>query len=322
MNISLYDISMKAFIFPGQGCQKKGMGKDLYENFKEARDIFERANDYFGRRITDIMFYGTEDELMQTVNTQPAVFIYEVALAQTQREIIPDVVAGHSLGEFAALVVSGALSFEDGLNLVLNRAIIGQKICEKVKTGMGAVIGLSDEYVAKRIEEIWKESGEPIYLANYNGPGQIVISGSKKGVRLACKAFMREGAKKAVPLAISGSFHTPYMNQAREELGEIISSTKFCQPLCPVYQCVDALPHVDPNEIQNNLINHITHPVLWTDITRNMVRDGITNFYEVGTDDTLEKIVHRMYPQLKQQSLLDISCYKGKVRNYKIEHVK
>jgi len=310
----------KAFIFPGQGCQKEGMGKDLYAQYPEARDLFERANDYFGRRITDVMFNGTEEELMETINTQPSVFLYEVALAMTQKDVQPDVVAGHSLGEFAALVVNGCISFEDGLNLVLNRAIIGQKAYENapVKTGMGAVIGLSDEYVAKRIKEIWDETGEPIYFANYNGPGQVVISGSRKGVKAACKAFMAEGAKKAVPLAIGGSFHTPYMDEAREELGKIIKNTKFNTPRIPIYQCVDALPHTDPDEIKENLIQHITHPVLWTAMTHNMAKDGVTEFYEVGTDDTLEKIVQRMYPDLHCQSLLDIPYYIGKVKNYKI----
>lgn len=309
---------MKAFIFPGQGCQKEGMGKDLYENFAEARVLFDRANAYYGRSITDVMFNGTEEDLMETINTQPSVFLYEVALALTQTELQPDVVAGHSLGEFAALVVSGCISFEDGLNLVLNRAVIGQKACEKAPTAMGAVIGLSDEYVARRIKEIWDETGEPLYFANYNGPGQVVISGAKKGIRLACKAFMKEGAKKAVPLAIGGSFHTPYMDEAMKELGEIIENTTFNTPSIPIYQCVDALPHTDPDEIKNNLIQHITHPVLWTDMTNNMAKDGVTDFYEVGTDDTLQKIVARMYPDRKVLSLLDISTYKDKVINYSI----
>lgn len=297
---------MKSLIFPGQGIQREGMGKELYNNSPEARIYFEFANDLLGRSITDVMFSGSEIELMETRNTQPAVFLYCTILALTQKKIIPDVVAGHSLGEFSALVVNKTLTFEDGLNLVLNRAIIAQKVCEKFETAMGAVIGFPDEYIVKRLEEISKESGEPIYFANYNGPGQVVITGSKLGVRIACKVFKAEGAKKAVPLSIGGSFHSPFMEEAKDELAIIIENTKFSRPICPIYQCVDGLPHTDTEVIKNNLIKHITHPVLWTNMVRNMDNDGVKEYYEVGTDDTLQKIVTRMCPEMKVCSILDI----------------
>lgn len=278
---------MKAFVFPGQGAQFVGMGKDLYEGNAQAKEMFEKANEVLGFRITDLMFNGTEDDLKQTKVTQPAVFLHSVILAKTMGEAFkPDMVAGHSLGEFSALVADGALSFEEGLKLVEARALAMQKACELKPSTMAAIIGLPDE----KVEEICAQVPE-VVPANYNNPGQVVISGSVEGVHKACELFTAAGAKRALPLKVGGAFHSPFMEPARAELAVAIEKAQFSKPICPVYQDVDALPHTDPQEIKANLLKQLTSPVRWSHIVQNMVKDGMTEAVEVGPGRALQGMI-------------------------------
>lgn len=278
---------MKAFVFPGQGAQFVGMGKDLYEGNAQAKEMFEKANEVLGFRITDLMFNGTEDDLKQTKVTQPAVFLHSVILAKTMGEAFkPDMVAGHSLGEFSALVAAGALSFEECLKLVEARALAMQKACELKPSTMAAIIGLPDE----KVEEICAQVPE-VVPANYNNPGQVVISGSVEGVHKACELFTAAGAKRALPLKVGGAFHSPFMEPARAELAVAIEKAQFSKPICPVYQDVDALPHTDPQEIKANLLKQLTSPVRWSHIVQNMVKDGMTEAVEVGPGRALQGMI-------------------------------
>ncbi len=281
---------MKAYVFPGQGAQFAGMGKDLYDNNPLAHALFEKANEILGFRITDIMFNGTAEELKQTKVTQPAVFLHSVILAKTLGdEFRPDMVAGHSLGEFSALVAAGALSFEDGLRLVAARAMAMQKACELNPSTMAAVLALPDETVEAICAEI-----DDVVPANYNCPGQLVISGKKEGIDTACERLLAAGAKRALKLPVGGGFHSPCMEPARAELAEAIDRTEFSVPVCPVYQNVDALPHTDPAEIKGNLIAQLTAPVRWTQSVRNMVADGATEFVELGPGKVLQGLVGKI----------------------------
>ena len=282
---------MKAFVFPGQGAQFVGMGKDLYEQNAMAHDLFEKANEILGFRITDIMFAGTEDELKQTKVTQPAIFLHSVILAKTLGdEFNPNMVAGHSLGEFSALVAAGALSFEDGLKLVATRAQAMQKACEVTPSTMAAVLALPNE----KVEEICASIDDIVAPANYNCPGQVVISGTVTGVDAACPKMLEAGAKRALKLKVGGAFHSPLMQPAHEELAKAINEADFHTPICPVYQNVDALPHTDPTEIKNNLIAQLTAPVKWTQIIQNMVKDGLTEVVELGPGAVLQGLVRKI----------------------------
>lgn len=280
---------MKAYVFPGQGAQFTGMGKDLYENSPLAKELFEKANDILGFRITDIMFEGTADELKETKVTQPAVFLHSVILAKVL-DVKPDMVAGHSLGEFSALVVNGALSFEDGLKLVSQRAMAMQKACEITPSTMAAVLNLDD----KIVEDICASIDGVVVAANYNCPGQLVISGEYKAVELACEKMKEAGAKRALILPVGGAFHSPMMEPAREELAAAIEATTFSTPICPVYQNVTASAVSDANEIKKNLIIQLTAPVKWTQSVQQMIKDGATSFTEVGPGKVLVGLVNKI----------------------------
>jgi len=279
---------MTAYVFPGQGAQFVGMGRDLYNKSESAKILFENANDILGFRITDLMFSGTDEDLKQTRVTQPAIFLHSVILASTLGESFkPDMVAGHSLGEFSALVANKALSFEDGLRLVFARAQAMQKACEKEPSTMAAILGLDD----RKVEEICSSVAEIVVPANYNSPGQLVISGSIKGIGIACELMKAAGARRALPLKVGGAFHSPLMEPARLELAGAINHTLFHEPICPIYQNATAERVTDPAKIKENLIAQLTAPVLWTQIVQKMISDGAVNFIEVGPGNILQGLI-------------------------------
>ncbi|MBK7174773.1 MAG: ACP S-malonyltransferase [Bacteroidales bacterium] len=290
---------MKAYVFPGQGAQFVGMGKDLYDNFPIAKEMFEKANEILGYRITDLMFAGTDEDLRQTKVTQPAIFLHSVILAATLGEnFTPDMVAGHSLGEFSALVANKALTFEDGLRLVYARALAMQKACEAEPSTMAAILGLDDD----KVEVVLKDIEEVVVPANYNSPGQLVISGSFKGIEIACEKLKEAGAKRALPLKVGGAFHSPLMEPARVELAAAIEATQFNTPICPIYQNVNAKPFSSPEEIKANLVAQLTSPVRWTQTVQNMVADGGDTFIEVGPGTVLQGLVKKIAPDVQAMS--------------------
>ncbi len=290
---------MKAYVFPGQGAQFVGMGKDLYDNSPIAKELFENANQILGFRITDLMFAGTDEDLKQTKVTQPAIFLHSVILAKVLgNDFKPDMVAGHSLGEFSALVAAGALSFDDGLRLVSARAMAMQKACELEPSTMAAVLGLDD----MKVEEICASINEVVVAANYNCPGQLVISGSVKGIDMACEKLKEAGAKRALKLAVSGAFHSPFMEPARQELEAAINSTPFSKPICPIYQNVTAKPTTNPEEIKTNLIAQLTSPVRWTQTVQKMIADGATEFVELGPGNVLQGLIKKVNKDVAAES--------------------
>ena len=283
---------MKAYVFPGQGAQFVGMGKDLYESNEQARELFEKANEILGFRITDIMFEGTAEDLKQTKVTQPAVFLHSV-ISAIVLGVEPEMVAGHSLGEFSALVVAKALSFEDGLRLVAARAMAMQKACELNPSGMAAVLGLPDE----KVEEVCAQIDGVVVPANYNCPGQLVISGANEAIDAACEKMKEAGAKRAMKLPVGGAFHSPLMEPARVELEAAIRATTYNKPICPVYQNVDAKPYTDPEELKRNSIAQLTGPVRWTQTVQNMVADGASSFRELGPGTVLQGLIKKIAPE-------------------------
>lgn len=283
----------KAYVFPGQGAQFVGMGKDLYDSNNKAKELFDKANEVLGYSITDIMFNGTDEELKQTKVTQPAVFLHSVITALCMDDFKPDMVAGHSLGEFSALVAAGALTFEDGLKLVFARAMAMQKACETAPSTMAAIIALPDETIEQVCTEISKD-GNVVVPANYNSPGQVVISGNVEAIKEACAKLKEAGAKRALPLAVGGAFHSPLMEMARVELAKAIEAAPVSKPICPVYQNVDAKPHTDPVEIKDDLLKQLTSPVRWTQSIINMIGDGMTDFVECGPGQVLTGLIGRI----------------------------
>jgi [acyl-carrier-protein] S-malonyltransferase len=291
---------MKAYIFPGQGAQFSGMGKDLYESNKEAKILFDHANDILGFNITEVMFNGTEEELKQTNITQPAVFLHSVILAKTSANFNPDMVAGHSLGEFSALVANGVLAFDDALRLVHQRALAMQEACEINPSTMAAILGLEDA----KVEEICNAiSDEVVVAANYNCPGQLVISGSNKGIEIACEKMKEAGAKRALPLPVGGAFHSPLMEPAREKLEQAIKATTFNNPICPIYQNVSTTGMTDVERIKENLIAQLTAPVKWTQSVEQMVADGATEFIESGPGKVLQGLVKKIHKEAEVSSI-------------------